>query len=239
MQTLRLGSSGPDVVAWQRIIGVPADGKFGPATQNGTINWQRQHKLAADGIVGPNTWAAAEGKKPPAKAQKTATIETDDWAFHVMQKAIGDKATAPEIQYALTVARGEGFYGKGWTGEGAGSNNWGAVQGTGPAGSFQHLDHHADGSPYHTAFKRYETPEQGAADMARILLKANVRGFVNAGKLKKAVYAQHSNGYYELAPEKYYDAVKRNYGVLTANLEWPKLLTRWFQPVVKLLGLVR
>jgi len=58
-QTIQVGSSGPDVVAWQKIVGVTADGKFGPQTKAATIKWQADHGLTADGIVGPQTWGAA------------------------------------------------------------------------------------------------------------------------------------------------------------------------------------
>ncbi len=56
---IKQGSSGPNVVEWQRIIGVAADGKFGPGTKAKTIEWQRNHGLSADGIVGQQTWAKA------------------------------------------------------------------------------------------------------------------------------------------------------------------------------------
>ncbi len=236
MQTLKLGSAGGDVAEWQRFLAIPADGKFGQGTQSATIAWQRSHRLAADGVVGPISWATAKGE--PVKIAKTASATTDDKAYQTMRRAVPN-ATEPEVQYALTVARGEGFYGLGWRGEGVGSNNWGAVQGAGDAGSFSNTDHHADGKSYIGKFKRYSTPEAGAADMFRILMKQNVRNYVNAGRLKKAVFAQHDNGYYELHPAKYYTAVKKNYGTLTANLEWKKLLTRWYQPFFKVFGLVK
>ena len=63
--TIRQGSTGPDVVLWQRIVGVTADGQFGPATAAATVTWQRAHGLTADGIVGPQTWAAAQGAAAP------------------------------------------------------------------------------------------------------------------------------------------------------------------------------
>lgn len=63
--TIRQGMTGPDVVLWQRIIGVTADGQFGPNTAAATVAWQRAHGLSADGIVGPATWAAAQGAPPP------------------------------------------------------------------------------------------------------------------------------------------------------------------------------
>jgi hypothetical protein len=138
--------------------------------------------------------------------------------------------TEAERQYALTVARGEGFYGLGWKdGMGKGSHNWGAVQGQGPAGSFQHLDHHADGRPYTTAFRAYHTDEQGFLDMARILLKPNLRKILNTtGSLKEAVYIQKANRYFELNTEKYLASVVRNYTALSAS--------GIFKPVLSLKG---
>lgn len=59
MQTIRLGSVGVDVQAWQRAIGVVADGVFGPTTRAMTVAFQTAHHLTADGIVGPATWRAA------------------------------------------------------------------------------------------------------------------------------------------------------------------------------------
>ena len=56
---IRQGSIGQDVVAWQRIIGVTADGQFGPATAAATRTWQAAHGVTADGVVGPQTWAVA------------------------------------------------------------------------------------------------------------------------------------------------------------------------------------
>jgi hypothetical protein len=120
--------------------------------------------------------------------------------------------------------------------------------GQGSAGSFPHIDHHADGSAYVGHYRRHATPEEGAASMAKVVLSGlkrkevgakEIRAAINSGNLKKAVYAQHANGYFELAPEKYYASVKQNYAVLTANVEWPKIFSRWFQPFLKVLGLVK
>jgi peptidoglycan hydrolase-like protein with peptidoglycan-binding domain len=62
--TIKLGSTGADVQAWQRIIGVTPDGKFGPQTDAATRAWQRSHGLSPDGVVGPKTWAAASTSAP-------------------------------------------------------------------------------------------------------------------------------------------------------------------------------
>jgi len=62
---LAVGSRGPDVVCWQRVLGVATDGVFGPNTARATRAWQEAHHLKADGKVGPATWGAAEGAFVP------------------------------------------------------------------------------------------------------------------------------------------------------------------------------
>lgn len=192
-------------------------------------------------------------------------MSADSDAFRTVQQ-LG--LAPPEEQYLLTVARGEGFYGLGWANPnartvalsaqfgidpraGAGSNNWGAEQGAGSAGSFPHVDRHRDGTFYVAPYKRHKTPAEGAASVARILLKPNVREALKTGvyrgqiysepnlkqfnhpelegqqlgRIKAAVYTQHNNRYFELSPEAYLDAVKnRNYAALTKNLGWEPIL---------------
>jgi peptidoglycan hydrolase-like protein with peptidoglycan-binding domain len=69
--------SGPDAsvsnvwrpeIAWvaalaaaQRILGVPADGLYGPVTARATRSYQLAHGLVADGLIGVNTWRALAG----------------------------------------------------------------------------------------------------------------------------------------------------------------------------------
>lgn len=162
-------------------------------------------------------------------------MSADSDAFKVVQALPG--LSSSEQQYLLAVARGEGFYGLGWGNPspktiadsltfgidpkaGVGSNNWGAVQGTGTAGSFPHVDYHADGKMYLGTFKKYALPQDGASDVARVLLKTNVREALKDGDMHKAVLAQHSNRYFELNPEAYFSAVSKNYKILTDNLHW-------------------
>ena len=57
---LRRGSRGAEVAALQRLLGIAADGEFGPATEAAVRRFQRRRGLAPDGIVGPRTRAALE-----------------------------------------------------------------------------------------------------------------------------------------------------------------------------------
>lgn len=59
MTPLRIGMVSADVAAWQRVLGVTADGDFGPKTDAATRAWQVAHGLTADGVVGTETWASA------------------------------------------------------------------------------------------------------------------------------------------------------------------------------------
>lgn len=184
------------------------------------------HEASASAYGSRNTSDKSPGRvlRAGTEAALNATARgagtpTDANAYRTVQQIAG--LTEPERQYLLAVARGEGYYGLGWSaGNGKGSHNWGAVQGSGSAGSFQHLDHHADGTPYTTAFKAYRTDAEGASDMARILLKPNVKAILNKnGSLHDAVYQQHANGYFELAPDKYLAAVSRNYGSIAGMFQ--------------------
>lgn len=54
---LKIGSSGPDVIALQKALGLSADGDFGPGTEKAVKNFQTKNGLTADGFVGDGTWA--------------------------------------------------------------------------------------------------------------------------------------------------------------------------------------
>ena len=53
---LRLGATGPTVIALQRRVHVPTDGVFGPGTDRAVRAFQRRHHLVVDGVVGAQTW---------------------------------------------------------------------------------------------------------------------------------------------------------------------------------------
>lgn len=252
------------------------DGVWGPKSANALAAFQKAHPpLVVDGALGPKSLAAL-GLMPvgaPASASSASPVSTtpvgnpsDVRAYQVAKRAAPAMPEA-ELQYALTVARGEGRFGEGWkvpprdavalafakanglTGtEGAGSNNWGAEQGSGDAGSFPHVDfgwRNPDGTPwdrkgprvwlpYIGRYKRHSTPEKGFLSVANTLFGGGTRGAAGAaelraalarGDLRAAVEAQHANGYFELAPSEYIKAVERNYSDLTQALGWNRVLT--------------
>lgn len=61
VRTLRRGMQGEDVAKMQKVIGVHADGEFGPNTTIAVKKWQRKNGLTPDGIVGPQTQAKMFG----------------------------------------------------------------------------------------------------------------------------------------------------------------------------------
>lgn len=254
------------------------DGVNGPKSKAAVMAFQNSRGLVADGVVGPLTLAAlgltgnesssggasTMGNAPPPSAKVQKYWEIAKKA--AQQAGMSEK----QLQYSFTVAKGEGGFGEGWgnpsaatiaksqkfglTGyEGKDSNNWGATQGQGDAGSFPHVDSgwmvpDANGQPtskhwpgsgpkvwgdYVANYKKWSTPEKGFLDMANIILKGGKRGTVGAaeikdaiekGNLRDAVYAQHANGYFELDPAQYLSAVLKNYQSLTGLPDWKKLL---------------
>jgi peptidoglycan hydrolase-like protein with peptidoglycan-binding domain len=64
----RRSHRGGGVRSLQRVVGVPADGVFGPGTEAAVKRWQSRHGLVADGVVGPQTRAAMGlGRGPTLK----------------------------------------------------------------------------------------------------------------------------------------------------------------------------
>jgi peptidoglycan hydrolase-like protein with peptidoglycan-binding domain len=245
-----------------------ADGLWGEKSKTALRAFQKAKGLLVDALPGPKTLAAlglpapAPGAPGSPSAQPAPKGNSSDAnAYAVAKRAIPAMPEA-QRQYVLAVSRGEGGYGAGWanppkdptalafakskglTGtEGAGSNNWGAEQGTGDAGSFPHVDfgwRNPDGTPWNGKgpkvwlpyignYKKHSTPEEGFKSVAATILNGGKRGTVGAkeiqdaiakGDLKAAVYAQHANGYFELDPAEYLAAVTRNYAALADATGW-------------------
>jgi len=81
---LTKGSKGDEVKEMQRIVGAePADGDFGPKTEQAVREWQATHDQHVDGIWGPGSAGHAKSdcdheKNPPAEAFNPDTAETED-----------------------------------------------------------------------------------------------------------------------------------------------------------------
>ena len=63
---LKNGSKGEEVKQLQTLLGLGADGSFGPMTESKVKEWQAANGLTADGIVGPSTWGKMFGTAPVA-----------------------------------------------------------------------------------------------------------------------------------------------------------------------------
>ena len=62
---LKNGSKGEEVKQLQTLLGLSADGSFGPMTEAKVKEWQAKNGLAADGIVGDGTWGKMFGAVAP------------------------------------------------------------------------------------------------------------------------------------------------------------------------------
>jgi lysozyme len=101
MNALRLGSKGPDVVVWQKLLnadaglwrklfvgGLAPDGDFGPKTAAETRAWQKERGLVPDGVVGPETWAKAIS--PPAAREMTKGLDASSVQGLLPYDRLGD-----------------------------------------------------------------------------------------------------------------------------------------------------
>ena len=84
---LKNGSNGPEVAKMQALLGVGADGSFGPGTETAVKAWQQANGLTPDGIVGDATWAkmfgAALVAAPSATPIPPSSFKLENLAGHV------------------------------------------------------------------------------------------------------------------------------------------------------------
>lgn len=131
MDTIRRGSTGDTVKVWQKIIGVPADGIFGKATEAATVAFQLAHKLVPDGIVGPRSWEATKAiiAKPgdgrlaikgvdlaapiqgELKPQVWKALADDGIRYAIMRLQVGNEAWSDfaQVERQLKIAREHGI----------------------------------------------------------------------------------------------------------------------------------
>lgn len=72
---LSVGSTGPAVVTLQKLLGITADGQFGPVTKAAVIKLQTALGVTADGVYGPAT-KAAHTAAIGAYTQSQTTVKT-------------------------------------------------------------------------------------------------------------------------------------------------------------------
>ena len=107
-------SRGSGVSALQRMLGVSADGVFGPQTQKAVKAYQRNHGLTADGIAGPQTRSKlGMGAGPVLKrgggarasgVSATRSVAARGGGVQALQRAIGvsaDGVFGPQTESAL------------------------------------------------------------------------------------------------------------------------------------------
>lgn len=75
---LQNGSQGEQVAEAQRILGIEADGRFGPITEATVRAFQAEWDLHVDGIIGPGTWARMQEAKAGADAPAPADFPADE-----------------------------------------------------------------------------------------------------------------------------------------------------------------
>jgi putative chitinase len=84
---LKNGSKGPEVAKMQALLGVGADGSFGPGTETAVKAWQQANGLTPDGIVGDATWTKMFGAAPVAAPAATpippSSFKLEKLAGHV------------------------------------------------------------------------------------------------------------------------------------------------------------
>lgn len=100
---LRLGDSGPAVVDLQNLLGITADGEFGPLTDQAVRAFQASRNLLVDGIVGSHTWGLL--LESPVKPAGSAVVKLPSSAVEKIVELAGtselarvrwaDRGTAP------------------------------------------------------------------------------------------------------------------------------------------------
>ena len=104
---LTWGASGPEVVHLQRLLGVHADGDFGPATLWAVRRFQAAHGLLVDGQVGPHTWAALEAEWRGFAGEAVLREGSTGPAVAVVQRLLG---VTPDGDFGpITLAAVRGF----------------------------------------------------------------------------------------------------------------------------------
>ena len=90
---LKNGSKGEEVKQLQTLLGLSADGSFGPMTEAKVKEWQTKNGLTADGIVGPSTWGKMFGATAPTPVV-TTVIPPSSFKLDALKGHIPDAVIA-------------------------------------------------------------------------------------------------------------------------------------------------
>ena len=88
---LKNGSKGEEVKQLQTLLGLTADGSFGPMTETKVKEWQAANGLTADGIVGPGTWGKMFGAPAPTPS---VTIPPSSFKLDALKGHVPDAVIA-------------------------------------------------------------------------------------------------------------------------------------------------
>ena len=90
---LHIGSHGPLVRRLQRLIGVRADGVFGPHTRHAVERFQHRHHLAVTGRVGGRTWRVLVRPLGTRAHVRILRRGSTGWAVATVQRILGLRIT--------------------------------------------------------------------------------------------------------------------------------------------------
>ena len=89
---LKNGSKGEEVKQLQTLLGLSADGSFGPMTETKVKEWQAKNGLTADGIVGDGTWGKMFGAVAPTPV--TTVIPPSSFKLDALKGHVPDAVIA-------------------------------------------------------------------------------------------------------------------------------------------------
>jgi hypothetical protein len=157
-------------------------------------------------------------------------VNRDQWARSILN-TVWREFGAPSpgaLQAVQAIARHESGPGYGDGMDQA--NNWGSIHCTsGPPcgdGCVEHTDTDASGAPYTTCFRRYDSPEAGARDLLRELLRRPpVRAVLSSGNAGAIAAAMRQTKYFEAPTDVYSAAIVRNARAIASSLGEPLIVT--------------
>jgi peptidoglycan hydrolase-like protein with peptidoglycan-binding domain len=101
---LARGSAGDNVKQVQQALNIPADGFYGPQTEQAVKDFQTKHGLQVDGVCGPLTRAKLFPEEPEKKESESVSQNRT-----LSRGAVGD--AVKELQQALGITPVDGFFG--------------------------------------------------------------------------------------------------------------------------------